>query len=110
VNHGIVKGKENGTFAPNEKITRAQAAVMIERAMNISFLNYDLTKLDKNKKVTDFKDAKQIGAWSKEAIEKVYQAGIFKGKNDGGFDPNGYMKRDQMAKVLVEFLVSAKLM
>lgn len=108
--YGIVKGKENGTFAPNEKITRAQAAMMIERAMTLSFLNYDFTKLNKNRKVTDFKDVKQIGASSREAVEKVYQAGIFHGNKNGCFEPNSYIKRDQMAKVLLEFLVSAKLM
>lgn len=110
VKYGIIRGKTDGTFAPNEKITRAQAAAMVERAMNLAFLHYDNSQLNANKKVTDFKDASQIGSWASTSVEKVYQAGIFSGKSDGRFDPNGYLKRDQMAKVLVQFLVSAKLM
>ncbi|RAK20354.1 S-layer family protein [Anoxybacillus vitaminiphilus] len=110
VKHGIIRGKLDGTFAPNEQITRAQAAVMIERTMNLGLLNYDMSQLNPDKKVTDFKDEKQIGTWARTSVEKVYQAGILTGKNDGRFDPNGYLKRDQMAKLLAEFLISAKLM
>lgn len=110
VKYGIIKGRDNGNFDPNAKITRSQAAVMIGRAMKLDFLNYDESKLDDNKKVTDFKDASTIGAWAKEDIEAVYQAGIMTGKDDNSFDPNGNTKRDQMAKILGEFLISANLM
>ncbi|KMY51868.1 S-layer homology domain-containing protein [Peribacillus loiseleuriae] len=110
VNYGIIYGKENGRFAPNDKITRAEAATMIHRAMNLDFINFDATQLDKKKKIGDFKDASKVGAWAKESVEAVYQAGIFGGKDNGTFDPNGNTKRDQMAKILAEFLVSAKLM
>jgi hypothetical protein len=110
VKYGVIKGKGDGTFAPNEKITRAQAAAMIERAMNISFVNYDFSQLDKSKTLKDFKDAKQVGTWAKSGVEAVYQAGIVNGKGDGTFNPNGYTQRNEMAAILANFLVSAKLM
>lgn len=110
VKYGVIKGKGDGTFAPNEKITRAQAAAMIERAMRISFVNYDFSKLDKSKSLKDFKDAKQVGSWAKSGVEAVYQAGIVKGKGNGTFNPNGYTQRNEMAAILANFLVSAKLL
>jgi hypothetical protein len=110
VKYGVIKGKGDGTFAPNEKITRAQAAAMIERAMKISFVNYDFSQLDKTKTLKDFKDAKQVGSWAKSGVEAVYQAGIVKGKGDGTFNPNGYTQRNEMAAILANFLVSAKLL
>jgi len=110
VKYGVIQGKGDGTFAPNEKITRAQAAAMIERAMKISFVNYDFSKLDKSKSLKDFKDAKQVGSWAKSGVEAVYQAGIVKGKGDGTFNPNGYTQRNEMAAILANFLVSAKLL
>ena len=110
VQYGLVVGKDNGTFAPYEKLTRAQAAVMIARAMELDFLNFDPANLDSAKKLTDFKDANKISNRSKSGIEAVYQAGIMAGKKNGTFDPNGYTKRDQMAKILAEFLVKSKLM
>lgn len=110
VKYGVIQGIGDGTFAPNEKITRAQAAAMIERAMNIKFLNYDKSQLDKSKKLSDFKDAKKVGGWAQKGVEAVYQAGIVSGKLDGNYDPNGYTQRDQMAKILANFLISANLM
>jgi hypothetical protein len=110
IKHGIITGKPDNRFAPNEKISRTQAAVMLHRAMKLSFVKYDMSQLDKTKKVTDFKDIAKIAEWSRADIEAMYQAGIISGKPDGTFDPNGLTKRDQMAKMLAEFLISAKLM
>ncbi|RYI27903.1 S-layer homology domain-containing protein [Bacillus infantis] len=110
VEYGIIQGKEDGRFAPNEKITRSQAAVMIKRAMDIGFVGYDSSQMDGKKQVEDFKDSKKVGSWAKDSIEAVYQAGIVSGKEDGTFDPNGFTKRDQMAKILANFLISANLM
>jgi hypothetical protein len=107
---GIIQGKPDGRFAPNEKITRTQAAIMLNRAMKLGFINYDMTKLDQTKKVADFTDTAKLDAEAKAAIEAIYQAGIMSGKPDGTFDPRANTKRDQMAKMLAEFLISAKLM
>jgi hypothetical protein len=107
---GIIQGKPDGRFAPNEKITRTQAAIMLNRAMKLGFIKYDMTKLNKTKTIADFKDTANLDTEAKAAIEAVYQAGIISGKPDGTFDPMGNTKRDQMAKMLAEFLISAKLM
>jgi hypothetical protein len=108
--YGIIQGKPDGRFAPNESITRTQAAVMLHRAMELGFIKFDKKQLDKTKVITDFKDVAKIQDWAKPSIEAIYQAGIMSGKPDSTFDPNGKTKRDQMAKMLGEFLISAKLM
>jgi hypothetical protein len=110
IKYGIIAGKPDGSFAPNEKVTRAQAAIMFNRAMKLGFIKYDMTKLDKTKRVTDFLDVTKMNQESKLAIEAIYQAGIINGKPDSTFDPSGKTRRDQMAKMLAEFLISAKLM
>jgi hypothetical protein len=110
IKYGIIAGKPDGSFAPNEKVTRAQAAIMFNRAMKLGFIKFDMTKLDKTKRVTDFIDVTKMNEESKVAIEAIYQAGIINGKPDSTFDPSGKTRRDQMAKMLAEFLISAKLM
>lgn len=110
VKHGIITGKPDGRFAPNESVTRSQVAIMLNRVMKLGFIKYDMTKLDTDKKVTDFNDVAKMNAESKAAIEAIYQAGIITGKPDGTFDPNGTTIRNQMAKMLAKFLISAKLM
>ncbi|MGG6433264.1 S-layer homology domain-containing protein [Anoxybacillus sp. D401a] len=110
VKHGIIQGKGNSLFAPNAPITRAEAAVMLKRALELSFLNYDMTQLNTSKKVTDFKDAAHIKSWATDGVEKMYQANIFTGRENERFVPNGYITRAEIAKALVKFLASAKLM
>ncbi|OKL37653.1 S-layer homology domain-containing protein [Domibacillus mangrovi] len=110
VQSGIVAGKADGTFAPNDRITRAEAAAMIGRALNLNSIKFDSSKLDTTKKLADFKDAKTIGASTREDVLKVYQAGIMAGASNGTFQPNEFTKRDQMARILAEFLIKADLM
>ncbi|MGG3449066.1 S-layer homology domain-containing protein [Domibacillus aminovorans] len=110
VKQGIIAGKKDGTFAPNDRITRAESAAMIGRALNLKMIKFDAAKLDKNKKLADFKDAKAIGASTREEVLKVYQAGIMSGTGKGTFNPNEFTKRDQMARILAEFLIKAELM
>ncbi|MCM3788879.1 S-layer homology domain-containing protein [Domibacillus indicus] len=110
VKYGIIAGKPNGTFAPNDKVTRAEAAAMIGRALELDFIDFDESQLDKKKKLSDFKDAKEIGASTRAEVLKVYQAGIMSGASNKEFNPNDYTKRDQMARILAEFLIKANLM
>ncbi|CAM3559400.1 hypothetical protein GCM10009865_10840 [Aeromicrobium ponti] len=110
VKYGITEGMRDGRFAPGEKITRIQAAAMVSRAMELKFLNYDKSGLDTSKKIKEFKDYNGIAPWARADIEKIYQAGIMSGTSAGKFNPSGLTKRDQMARILGEFLVSAKLM
>jgi len=104
VDAGLVKGFEDGNFRPYEEITRDQAAIMISRA--IDYINSDLVKLDSAKKLSNFKDVKEIGAASRTHVEKVYQAGYLEGFTDNTFRPSSEANRAQMAKILYNFLES----
>ncbi|KFZ32167.1 hypothetical protein JS44_15990 [Anoxybacillus flavithermus] len=55
--------------------------------------------------MTDFRDAKQLPTWAKQAIEAVYQAGIMQGRDSGNFDPTSHVTRAEMAKVLAKIVV-----
>jgi uncharacterized protein YaeQ len=107
VEYEIISGKPDGRFAPNESVTRSQVAIMLQRAMQIKFIN-NMTKVNTDKK--EFTDVAKLDEKTKAAIEAIYKAGIISGKPDGTFDPNGNTLRNQMAKMLAKFLISAKLM
>lgn len=80
---GIITGKVDGTFKPNDKITRAQMAVMIYRAFQptVGFSASGKT----------FKDVTQR-SFAYEAVVKTAGAGIIKGYGDI-FKPNDFAKR-----------------
>ncbi|MHC0037508.1 type I pullulanase [Pseudoneobacillus sp. C159] len=99
---GIIQGKQDGSFAPDAPISRAQAAIIISRAMK--YVGYDDAKLDKTKDVSHFKDANSLKGWGPKDIELIIQAGIMSGTPEQTFNPNAATKRDQAAKIIVEFL------
>ena len=105
----MTQGKTDGTFSASDSLTRAQAAIMLQRALDLPFIDFKEGKLDKTKVITDFSDENSIGKSASDAVEMVYQAGIFNGNSNGSFAPSAATKRDQMAKILGEFLVVTEL-
>lgn len=110
LDYGLIGGHADGTLNPNGQITRSQVAMILKRVMELELIDFDFTQLDSDRLLTDFNDALAIQKWgSTEAVLAVYQAGFFDGSPNGGFNPGDPATRAQMAKVLGEFMVSAKL-
>ncbi|WP_031314260.1 alpha amylase N-terminal ig-like domain-containing protein [Caldanaerobacter subterraneus] len=85
----IIKGMDDDTFAPNAKITRAEFAALMIRALGIEEKPYK----------GEFEDVKE-GAWYANAIEVAYQEGIMLG--DGKkMRPNDPITREEMAAVIM---------
>jgi lactocepin len=97
---GIINGKEDGTFAPHEKITREQMAAMIIRA-----IEYKDAEVLKN--VTpgeSFKDSSKISNSFKDYVAVATALGVIQGHVDQTFKPKDFTKRDQSAIVMYRLL------
>lgn len=86
---GVVNGYQDGTFRPNEGVTRGQVSAFIDRVL----------KLEGKIKGKTFKDVGENNRFYQQ-ISRVQQAGIIDGFNDGTFRPNEPLTRAQMAKIL----------
>lgn len=86
---GIMNGFENGSFRPNEYITRAQMATVVA---NFKQLNV------KESVAITFNDTK--GHWAQWIIEANRNAGIIKGSPDGSFAPNENLTRAQAVTMI----------
>jgi large repetitive protein len=99
---GIVKGKGNGTFAPNDPITREQMTIMIARAyvkLGLAGSNTaDLTILEK------FQDRNQISAGAVSEVALAVEEGLVKGRTDSQFDPKGLATRAHAVVMLKRML------
>lgn len=82
----ITTGDVSGNFNPNKQVTRAEAAAMIGRTLN----------LDGTKRSTKFKD---VGSsiFASGYIQSAVEKGIISGYNDGTFKPNANVTRGEMA-------------
>lgn len=82
-NAAIIRGFSDGTFKPNELVSREDMAVMIDRAMQLK-APYTYTK------DLDFTDSDKIGAYAKTAVERLYYynvMGAYKGTRFEGATP-----------------------
>ena len=87
----IITGFEDGTFRPNDTLTREQAAIIIARALNLNLeKEYDLAFTDVPATTFGYKH-----------IAALYHAGIINGVSKNEFKPYDTVTRGQMAKMLV---------
>ncbi|WP_404404976.1 phosphodiester glycosidase family protein [Jeotgalibacillus malaysiensis] len=86
----LINGYQDGTFKPVTTLSRAHAAVLLTRMMNLPTDN-----------ITDpgFTDINKNHMYYKE-IAAAANAGIISGKADGSFDAGASLSRAQMAVIL----------
>ncbi|MGF9769808.1 N-acetylmuramoyl-L-alanine amidase [Bacillus albus] len=87
---GAVTGNVKGMFEPGKEITRAEAATMMAKILNLP--------IDKNAKPS-YADSQKH--WATPIIAAVEKAGVVKGTGNG-FEPDGKIDRVSMASLLVE--------
>ncbi|MFR7484923.1 MAG: S-layer homology domain-containing protein, partial [Acutalibacter sp.] len=89
-NNGYISGMGDGTFAPTQATTRAQFASMIANAMGYE-ADPDVASM--------FPDVAD-DFWGKAAINFCAQNGIITGYDDGTFQPNKAITRQEAASIL----------
>ena len=85
---GAINGLPNGTFKPNNNITRAEFASILVKTLN----------LDKQSGKI-FVDSQ--GHWAQDAIDTAYSNGIVNGYNETTFGANDPITREQMSAMIV---------
>ena len=93
--NGIVNGYGGGRFAPNDRITREQLAVMLWRYAGSPAVN------DRELR---FADSDQAGDWALGALCWAVNQGIMNGKGGGILDPGGYATRAETAQMVKNFM------
>ncbi|MBO7746357.1 S-layer homology domain-containing protein [Paenibacillus sp. MWE-103] len=97
--NNIVLGVQPDAFAPNEKITREQMAVILVRLSDL--LGYTL---EGSAQPIHFADEANISAYAREAVKKAQQAGIISGMPNHQFAPAKSATRGEAAKMLATLL------
>ena len=96
---GIVTGFQDGSFRPNENVTRVQLAAMLFR-----FAQYQSRDIQGRGDLNSYQDSSSVQAWAKEAIQWAVAKGLISGKSGACLDPSGSATRAEAAAVLVRFL------
>ncbi|WP_168735883.1 S-layer homology domain-containing protein [Cohnella fermenti] len=95
VQAGLVTGYEDGTFRPDDDITRVEMAAVLAKALKL------VPEADAG---TGYADDREIPAWAKGTVAAVQEAGLIVGKNGNTFDPVGKTTRAEAVTVLLRML------
>lgn len=91
----VINGYEDGTFLPDNKITRAEATKVMVAALN------QLDAAEGMKGATQFTDVESRHEWATGYINAGVQNGYINGMGDGTFAPDAEVTYAQMVKMLV---------
>ncbi|MFZ5968816.1 MAG: S-layer homology domain-containing protein [Bacillota bacterium] len=89
--HGIIEGYPDGTIKPDNYITRAEAAALVAKALQLE---------EKSQSIVSYTD--DIPAWARGYIYATSDRDIFRGYLDGTFRPGKYITREEMTTVLIK--------
>ncbi|KAI7278332.1 hypothetical protein KC345_g6063 [Hortaea werneckii] len=107
--YGLINGFEDGTFRPDDKITREQAMAIIAKAMKITGLKDKLQAAGTGGMLGHYADAVTTSAWATESIADVLQAGIVTGRSDSQLAPKANMTRAEVAAIIERLLKTSGL-
>lgn len=93
---GLIQGISADYFAPDERITREQLAVLVMRA----FEWQQQSKVAESSTFITHQDLDQVSSWAKDEVNTVLGLGIMKGKSAVSFAPQSNASRAESAQVL----------
>lgn len=85
---GSVTGYPDGTFRPDQFITRAEFSTILVRALSLG-------QVDE----ATFQD--MVGHWAQRYVAAAAAYGIVTGYPDGSFNPDAFITRDEIAAIII---------
>ncbi len=90
----IIEGKDEKIFAPDDELTREEAATILKRmAEKFDITHHELYYV--------FDDENEISDWAMDSVQVICNMGIMKGVGENKFDPKGGYTVEQAITTLV---------
>ncbi len=102
--YGIIHGYNNGTFQPDQLITRQEAMTMYSRAMEITQL-VGTNAL----RFQQFEDFSEVSTWAAEYVKSVVAAGVFNGTSSQTLSPLTQLTHAESLTAIRNLLVKSNL-
>ena len=93
-----MRGFEDGTFRPNEALTREQMAAMLA-----NYAKYDGQDVSKTADLSGYSDVDK-DSWSYESLAWAKEAGLLTGTTATTLSPKQTATRAQMATILARYI------
>ena len=93
--NGYTTGHSDGTFGPDDNITRQDMAVLIYRYLSSPQTDIQLMQFSDNEAISDY---------AKEAVSYLYGKKVISGMGDGTFSPTQNATRAQAAQMIYKIM------
>ena len=105
----IINGYGDGTFGPNDLITREQAMTMMSRAMGITGLDAELTDAAADQLLSAFSDRASVSVYAEGSIAACIKNEVVFGKTDDTIAPQDSITRAEVAVMVSRLLQKSEL-
>lgn len=95
---GIITGYEDGTFKPDNDVTRAEFCAMLMRTMGYGDIG---STSSEGLPFSDVSDTNSDISWAIKNIDTAYKMGIVNGYEDGTFRPSANVAYEEAVKMVV---------
>ena len=98
----IINGKTKTEFAPNDTLTREEAATIIARTCDKEI------PVPRHELYYEFADKSEISDWAMDGVQNVCNMGVMKGTGDGKFSPKGTFTVEEAITALMRIFETYK--
>ncbi len=99
---GIINGKTKTEFAPNDTLTREEAATIIARTCDKEI------PVPRHELYYEFADKAEISDWAMDGVQNVCNMGVMKGTGDHKFSPKGTFTVEEAITALMRIFDTYK--
>lgn len=92
VKKGLFEGYDDGSFKPDNGVTRQEMAVVLVRLLGLESELGSVTELA-------YTDAYDIAEWAQKAVALLSSKGIYLGYDDGEFKPERVLTREEIVSL-----------
>ena len=107
--YGVIYGYGNGSFGPNDTITREQAMVVLARAMKITGLKIALTDAEMHELLSAYTDGVSVSDFAANSVVDCLKAGIVSGIDNKTLAPQAHVTRAEVAVMVQRLLKNSGL-
>ncbi len=107
--YDLINGYDDGTFRPNDEITREEVMAIISRAMSITGLEANATAQSIDQTLRSYRDASNVSGWARSSVAINVQTGLVSGRSTSLLAPTASITRAEAATVIRRLLQASDL-
>ncbi|GGD85072.1 S-layer homology domain-containing protein [Paenibacillus nasutitermitis] len=108
INYKLIDGYEDGTFRPDQNVSRQEATAVLVRAASIAKLKSELPAAEVTRVLSAFKDGSEIASWARTNVAAAISLNLMNGRGEK-LEVDANLTRAETAALVHRLLQAAKL-